>query len=294
VRSGRVTLGWRWWCGRIAACVVVGALLNVLIAWGLVIWSPAISSTTLVPVSPAEAESLGPGARSLMKWEDDGIGLSARYSRWFSPINPEKLAEQKELEESLRARMQQLGEKLNVKSEDRNAVRTEIIEVAKQLGQLSGPFSEMLHQRSLLTAGFPWASLQSELTGRTDLSAWAGGPLRADSGHNTGWRVQSELMEFLGATESGLSQELLGYPYRELPVDVLWLGMMKGTALYATIPALAWIVRPLGARFGRARNECCLGCGYSIRGLACCPECGVPSSVVVSRLPGPTAESRVQ
>jgi hypothetical protein len=61
----------------------------------------------------------------------------------------------------------------------------------------------------------------------------------------------------------------------KVPVSPLWIGLAVNTVLFS-LPAFAaaW-VWGWASRCRRRRLGLCLGCGYLVKGLKRCPECGV-------------------
>ena len=59
-----------------------------------------------------------------------------------------------------------------------------------------------------------------------------------------------------------------------LPVVVLWPGFALDTAFYGTLAFALWSAPGFVRRQRRRRGGRCLACGYELKGIAKCPECG--------------------
>lgn len=62
----------------------------------------------------------------------------------------------------------------------------------------------------------------------------------------------------------------------KVPVSPLWLGLCVNSLLFAAPVFAAWRGRAWFVRRRWLRLGLCLGCGYPVRGLDRCPECGKP------------------
>jgi hypothetical protein len=68
-------------------------------------------------------------------------------------------------------------------------------------------------------------------------------------------------------------------PYLEASLGLfpLWRGFLIDTVFWGTTAFIVWSVPGLarrGVRRRRGRRGRCVGCGYELKGLAVCPECG--------------------
>jgi hypothetical protein len=126
---------------------------------------------------------------------------------------------------------------------------------------------------------------------------WAGSPTRL-SNSGRGWRVtywQSELTvvgrhhfgwprpslgesEVWGwaATRARVRHHALqiGSGDRSLPLRPLWPGFLVDTAFWGGAAFVVWSAPGFVRRGVRRRRGRCVGCGYELKGLAVCPECG--------------------
>jgi hypothetical protein len=59
-----------------------------------------------------------------------------------------------------------------------------------------------------------------------------------------------------------------------LPIRPLWPGFAIDTAFYGTLAFLFWSAPGFVWRTRRRRRGLCVGCGYELRGMQKCPECG--------------------
>ena len=66
-------------------------------------------------------------------------------------------------------------------------------------------------------------------------------------------------------------------PHRPIrfPVDIVPLAFAANTLFYAFLMAAPWLVWKLVRWVRRPRMGLCRACGYDVRGLAMCPECGL-------------------
>jgi hypothetical protein len=65
-------------------------------------------------------------------------------------------------------------------------------------------------------------------------------------------------------------------PEREhrLPMFPLWPGFALDTAFYGTLAFLLWSAPGFVRKKRRRRRGLCVGCGYELKGMEKCPECG--------------------
>jgi hypothetical protein len=59
-----------------------------------------------------------------------------------------------------------------------------------------------------------------------------------------------------------------------LPVTPLWPGFLVDTAFWGGAAFVVWSVPGFVRRGARRRRGRCVRCGYELKGLAVCPECG--------------------
>jgi hypothetical protein len=83
---------------------------------------------------------------------------------------------------------------------------------------------------------------------RFDMAPLAGGP----AGHD-GWQIGKRTV---------------------IPRNLLWPGFALDTAFYGTLAFLLWSAPGFVKRTRRRRRRLCVACGYELRGMQKCPECG--------------------
>ncbi|MEO1008651.1 MAG: hypothetical protein AAFX79_08795 [Planctomycetota bacterium] len=77
---------------------------------------------------------------------------------------------------------------------------------------------------------------------------------------------------------SSRALDLVAFDRFALPLMPIWPGFAINTAFYAAVLATMWYgQRPIRILRWNLRGRC-LGCGYDVRNLATCPECGRPPS----------------
>jgi hypothetical protein len=59
-----------------------------------------------------------------------------------------------------------------------------------------------------------------------------------------------------------------------LPTTVLWPGFALNTAFYGTLAFLLWSAPGFVRKKRRRRRGLCAACGYELKGMQKCPECG--------------------
>ncbi|MBL8764174.1 MAG: hypothetical protein JNM07_07885 [Phycisphaerae bacterium] len=207
----------------LCSLLVVGLLLNVLVAWSCFLTQP-------VPLTRSVAPESAP-----------------RLHDWPVPV-PDGWPAQAELAES--AQRRGVG-----------------ISSYVALPGVDGPDTRLNSDRVLVgidvvRAGWPWLALEKE--------SWA--PTIERYRPPKEWNVT-------GLWRGGLRvpswvPRRPGIEKHSLPVRPSWAGFAGGAAFYAAVLALLLAV-PLAFRALRRRHRgLCVRCGYDLRGLTTCPECG--------------------
>jgi hypothetical protein len=62
--------------------------------------------------------------------------------------------------------------------------------------------------------------------------------------------------------------------YTVFPLRPLWFGFALDTAFYGTLAFLLWSAPGFVKRTRRRRRGLCIRCGYDLKGMPKCPECG--------------------
>jgi hypothetical protein len=65
------------------------------------------------------------------------------------------------------------------------------------------------------------------------------------------------------------------WPNPVVPLRPIWPGFALDTAFYGTLAFLLWSAPRFVKRTRRRRRGLCVVCGYDLRGMQKCPECGL-------------------
>lgn len=81
----------------------------------------------------------------------------------------------------------------------------------------------------------------------------------------------------------------------QLPLIPIWWGFLANSAIYGFLMFYSFSGWRVVRRWRRIRAGACVACGYDLRGLQQCPECGPDSEAAAGltpRLAGPDAATR--
>lgn len=109
---------------------------------------------------------------------------------------------------------------------------------------------------------------QGRVTAHPNLPAH---PLRHEP---EGWRRGFEAPKWLGARQVRGSRFGTPAGATVLPYRPMLLGLVVNTLIYAAVMVVPWAAWKAGVRAKRARAGRCINCGYDVKDLAVCPECG--------------------
>lgn len=210
----------------IVAFLLLGAAINVAVAWGCELWSPWTHRTSASPTDRGAIRDIGslvpkdwlqPGEFAI---HEDRIGVGLHVHLLYVVAAP----------------------------------------TATPVPQPHGP--HMLHVHR---AGWPMASLECD----TISDGW-GVVFPRNPGDTAVWRGGVVVPRIVGGEIRKRAPEVPD----PLPLRPVWTGFALDTLLYA---AACWTI--MGGpftlrRWRRVRRGLCLKCGYPVRGLARCPECG--------------------
>jgi hypothetical protein len=105
----------------------------------------------------------------------------------------------------------------------------------------------------------------------------SGWPLRCVESRRVGTEIDGKRasIDQLPAWMSGIRvPEKVASGSRDLPLVPLWPGFLVDTAFWGGAAFLVWSVPGFVRRGVRRRRGRCVRCGYELKGLAVCPECG--------------------
>lgn len=231
----------RWLARAFAASVLLGAVSGVLVAWALAAWLPHRTLTKRYNVV-LSATSGGNGFVSV--FEIRGTGM---IRRGWGPGLQARPAFWGELADSATIA-------LKFKSADQD--------------RSWGALPAALESTRRLTAGVR----VEDARGWPFLALWCSLDEAAIQGVGGGDPAPG------GIRLSRPGPKATPGHFRALPMRPIWSGLARNTAVYAGAWLAVLLVLRLGQRILRRIRGRCLACGYDVRGLACCPECGRPRS----------------
>jgi len=248
---------------RAAACLLFGVVVNVLVAWGIVLWMPGLpmaKDSQAIAADHDDADWL-----YTVPLRADAEGLVIRMRDWSGavlmlPDEPPRVLSMHKYVDAVKT------------FEATHPERLRSIETAAL-------------NRSVwsLEAGWPRKSLRAH--GEANVVTWhshmADTPVPA---------VPSDLVPSrscvalcvpdcafatrLGVTETPSFGVKTGSPYRPLPIVPLWRGFAINSLVFALMLFAPLMLVPALRSVRRGRRGRCLECGYDLAGLAKCPECG--------------------
>lgn len=254
----------------IMVCLLLGAIINVAVAWGFVLWTPAMPRTSSqVDSWPMEVPPDWPRAEAMEMAH--GIGLVVHgylgIAGSFADRESEPLG-------------QELVYQLNQASEqawsiDDPQARAEIFRQARGESKVRQPVTSggySVAEIYLLRSGWPKLSVFAEMRQAFDRSPLQSGGWNAPdaTGSKPGLAIPAWIPWSAPAHQES----------RRLPTHIIPLGFAVNTACYGGLIALVvWACAFLRRRC-RVREGCCTACGYDLRGAAHerCPECGTATA----------------
>jgi hypothetical protein len=118
--------------------------------------------------------------------------------------------------------------------------------------------------------------------------------------HDLGWPSLAMRYAIASASErpavhisplnGGLPVPARSAPWRRLPLRMIPTGFAVDTAFWGGAAVLVWSVPGFVRRGVRRRRGRCVRCGYELKGLAVCPECGHQRAPTVRE--GPSRRGR--
>jgi len=243
----------------IMVCLLLGAVINVAVAWGFVFWTPMMP-TTSSPIGawPVEVPADWPPAESIVTNRDHGLILRtyigtnsiARFGTLRRPLNEAK------------ERAWAIDDPARRSSTARSAI--------DEFSQSSFEAPNISAQIRVLKSGWPMLSTYHE-----------------QRCLETTTRSTGQSSVDLAGTRQGLAIPAwipwCEHEYRDtrrIPMSIIPLGFAANTVLYASCVWALLILLPRALRTHlRQRRGCCTACGYDLRGAAHerCPECGAPA-----------------
>lgn len=241
----------------VTAMLLVASAVNLAVAWGCALWSPDHRSAV---TGVWESHSLAPGSPRLMP-------ISAAEARLFRFDRvPQDWVEIEAF----------MGVSPEVSATAQRGVGFREISIDYHLN----PFLQGRRQYTItvVECGWPLACFDSRYFARGILQVWnpsvqgqSNHPLRHEP---QGWRCGFEAPKWLGARQIRASRFGTPVGVAVLPYRPMLLGLMVNTLAYAAVMVAPWAAWKAGVRTLRARSGRCIGCGYDVKDLPVCPECG--------------------
>ena len=240
---------------RVAICLALGAAINILVAWGCVLWSPA-SAGPLPPLSTSLAVDRREPERAEEAWGP------AESSRVFAGFGYTELDQLWVLRKAADGSFGPMG-------------REEFAELRRQ-NNLAGIPPRPIKLRIVTlrrgAAGWPWPALQWRTSGSKPL------PPLADA------TLSGRLREPLLSTN--VLRGYLGiHTDRSIPLWPAWPGTVLNTLLFAVLVGIAARGIAQLRRHLRRRRGLCPHCAYPIGISPVCAECGAALPLTPSTRP---------
>ena len=236
----------RRWIPKLVLFLLLGAIVNVAVAWGCATWSALKLVSGPLVERPTEADQrwwqqvvpAGAAPRASVVWRSRGFGC-----------------------DSLLILGDRSGEA--VFQEDPSGQST-----------FGASINAKMDRATLVRTGWPWRSGAGE---RWDLGISLMTPFPMLGYKVTTWRdadLQTSAVSFDRPTWLG------GSSFRLLPLRPIWPGFAINTLFYAVLLCLFTLGPVTTRRLIRRKRGLCIKCGYDLRHVEheACPECGVEVS----------------
>ena len=225
---------------RLAACAVIGAVATVLVSWGCACWSHArIESRTdslAAGWPPPRAPDISESLRSWVQTD------------WLRPSSEDPAAYVSALEE----RRGGFG------------LLYHTVELQEELPPLRKGHPDAFV--GVFRCGWPARSLLCSVE-----SSWASVPPGKPAFQ---WRFGLPAPRWMHAEWLETGYYNVGSDSRRFPCFPLWPGFALDTAFYGTLAFLLWSAPGYVRTTRRRRRGRCVACGYELKGMPVCPECG--------------------
>lgn len=244
-----------WW----GSMLLLAAAINWVVAWACVLWSPREDwgmsiSTSLDNGTPASAAAWG-----RLAWADDP-------SIWREDRD--------------------WSREVHIRRESGFGVLISRMMLDKQWPMRRGSGLTKVARVTLVECGWPWLGLAARhaLVNPDPRQVYPEENARwpaslADSPSN--WRGALQAPEFMDGRE--VAPWIGAAAWFPLPYGIRPLGFAASTLFWLAVLASPGIVFRTARRVVRLRRGRCVGCGYDVKDLARCPECGQAAPGNVAR-----------
>ena len=240
----------------IIACLLLGAVINVAVAWGCVCWCPAM---TVLGSEGGSWPFAVPGDWPAARLADHAhtLGLSYRGARGDGLLKRRQRETAQASSSTANAGI------------DRGVPTLQIVEYLDQ--EWPGPAMRKLVLEStragIHSAGWPAFSLRSERLwlNRLPSTAWS-----SLSTSTSSWQEGIRIPDWIPWCDHDRTG------IRRLPIRIIPLGFAINTVFHASCVSALFLCPRIVRNHFRLRRGCCIACGYDLRGAAHerCPECG--------------------
>lgn len=244
----------------IMVCLLLGAIINVAVAWGVVLWTPPmlLSNPSPIGIWPVEVPDDWPPA--------DGIESAQRLGIVFLRTRGDNIDQTfRHLEQQFDEATERAFAMPDPASRSR-ALDEAVNELSRSRRQIPVRYASV----EVLKSGLPVSCVYSE---RSDLESISISAAQT-------YRVSDESKQGLAIPAWIPWCEHEKRNTRRLPTRIMPLGFTVNTLVYAGLIAIiVWACAFLRRRC-RVREGCCTACGYDLRGAAHerCPECGTATA----------------
>lgn len=243
----------------IMVCLLLGAIINVAVAWGVVLWTPAFYFAES-EAGPWIVRVPGdwPPATERLAQRDVGLATFRQAGSTHNSMRAEVNGEY----QAAKAHAQAIDDPTERAAAMSNAWKE------RERTIWSAPYR--IVRIDLLRSGWPVLSLTWE-SRRCETHSYA---VEFLSVNTTGSKPGISIPTWIPRGTRGLRD------HRYLPIHPLPLGFAVNTVAYASCLWLLYVLPRHLRMWLRHRRGCCTACGYDLRGAAHerCPECGTATA----------------
>jgi len=255
----------------IIVCLLLGAIINVVVAWGFVLWTPMLPVIGTVE-DPWLADVPGnwPPAGEMGKAQNAGLTFSLQRGDNVDSTVATLLR-------NFEAETYQ-AQSIADQAERGAALTREVI----RYNRFRLETHYLIARVGVLRSGWPVRSMFTQHRSLETHTFFARPVVADTSGSNPGLGIPAWIPWSAPAHQES----------RRIPTRIIPLGFAVNTLFYGSLITLVvWVWARLRRRY-RVSEGCCTACGYDLRGAAHerCPECGasltLPAATAVISMTG--------